>query len=62
MPEGVNSFQKKIQKNKNPKFSLIIPVLNKREYLQRLIHSIQNQIYENIEIIFVDDYSKDGKI
>ena len=31
-------------------------------YLQRLIISIQNQLYENIEIIFVDDQSNDGSI
>ena len=60
--KGLILYKKRFKKNKNPKFSLIIPVLNKREYLQRLIHSIQNQIYENIEIIFVDDYSKDGTI
>ena len=37
-----------------------MPVLNKRFYLLKLIRSIQNQKYENAEIIFVDDHSTDG--
>ena len=60
--KGININKKRFKKNKNPKFSLIIPVLNKRQYLTKLITSIQNQLYENIEIVFVDDYSKDGSI
>ena len=60
--KGLNLYTKRFRKNKNPKFSLIIPVLNKRNYLLRLMTSIQNQIYDNIEIIFVDDFSDDGSI
>ena len=60
--KGININKKRFKKNKNPKFSLVIPVLNKRQYLTKLITSIQNQLYENIEIVFVDDYSKDGSI
>ena len=39
-----------------------MPVLNKRFYLLKLIRSIQNQKYENAEIVFVDDHSTDGSI
>ena len=58
----INLFQKRFKRNPNPKFSLIIPVLNKVTYLKRLMASIQNQKYINIEIIFVDDGSRDGSI
>lgn len=58
--KGINIYKKRFKKNANPKFSLIIPVLNKVTYLNRLITSIQNQLFDNIEIIFVDDCSKDG--
>ena len=60
--KGILLYKKRFKKNKNPKFSLVIPVLNKIMYLERLIKSIQNQLYENIEIIFVDDCSNDGSI
>ena len=60
--KGLIIYKKRFKRNKNPKFSLIIPVLNKHMYISRLMTSIQNQIYDNIEIIFVDDYSTDGSI
>ena len=46
----------------NPKISIIIPVYNKEKYILRILRSIQNQNFENIEIIFTDDYSKDNSI
>jgi glycosyltransferase involved in cell wall biosynthesis len=48
------------QKNKNPKVSIISPVYNREKYLIRFINSIQNQILIDIEIIFIDDFSKDN--
>ena len=46
----------------NPKISIIIPVYNKEKYILRILRSIQNQNFENIEIIFSDDSSKDNSI
>ncbi len=44
--------------------SIIIPVYNMEQYLNRCLESIVNQTYSNLEIILVDDGSKDssGKI
>lgn len=42
------------------KISIIVPVYNTKEYLRRCIESIQNQTYDNLEIICVDDGSTDG--
>ena len=46
------------------KLSVVVPVYNVEEYLKRCVDSIINQNYPNIEIILVDDGSKDssGKI
>ena len=59
---GINLYKKSFKRKKNPKYSLIIPVLNQKRNLIKLIKSIQNQPYENIEIIFIDDHSIDGSI
>ena len=48
----------------NPKISVIVPVYNIENYVKKCIESIVKQIYDNLEIILVDDGSKDdsGKI
>ena len=43
----------------NPLISVIVPVYNVEEYLDRCVGSIINQTYENLEIILVDDGSPD---
>lgn len=44
----------------NPLISVIVPVYNVEQYLQRCVESILKQNYKNIEIILIDDGSTDG--
>ena len=44
----------------NPLISVIIPVYNVEDYLDRCVKSIVNQTYDNLEIILVDDGSTDS--
>ena len=44
----------------NPLISVIVPVYNVEEYLDRCVESIVNQTYHNLEIILVDDGSTDS--
>ncbi len=44
-------FQKKV--------SVIVPVYNAQDYLERCVESIRNQTFRNLEILLVDDGAKD---
>ena len=44
----------------NPIVTVVIPVYNSKNYISRAMKSIQNQNIQNIEIILVNDYSKDN--
>jgi dolichol-phosphate mannosyltransferase len=47
----------KYEKNK---VTIIIPVFNEKNYIDKIIKKIKNNIYFNKQIIVVDDYSSDG--
>ncbi len=46
----------------NPLFSVLVANYNNSQYLDECIDSIENQSYQNYEIIIVDDQSKDNSI
>lgn len=46
----------------NVKVSVIIPVYNTEKYLDECLTSVQNQTLEDIEIVCVNDGSKDGSL
>lgn len=45
--------------NKEPIFSVVVPIYNIEKYLEKCIESIINQSFKDIEIILVNDGSKD---
>lgn len=44
------------------KISIIVPIYNSEKYLERCLNSIINQTYRNIEIILINDGSKDRSL
>lgn len=44
----------------NSKISIIMPTYNVEKYVDRAIKSIIHQTYSNIELIIIDDFSKDN--
>ena len=51
-----------LSKPKSPKISIVIALNNGEGYLKNGLISIQNQDFKDIEIIFVDDFSRDNSI
>ena len=45
---------------KEPLISIIVPIYNMQDYLEKCVKSIQQQTYKNIEIILVNDGSTDS--
>jgi len=54
--------KKYFRKVESPKISIISAIYNKQNYLLRFIRNIQNQDFNDIEIILVDDSSNDNTI
>lgn len=48
-----------MEKDNRTKVSIVMPVYNASNYLDRSLSDIVNQTYSNLEIIIVDDYSQD---
>ena len=56
-------FFNKIVKGKNsPYISVIVPVYNTEKYLPKCLDSLVNQTYKDIEIICINDGSKDNSL
>ena len=55
-------IRKKFQKRNNPKISVVIPIYSRELFLIRFLRTIQYQNFQDIEIIFIDDYSSDNSI
>ena len=47
---------------KNIKVSVIVPVYNVEKYIRQCLESIINQTYKNLEIIVVNDGTKDNSM
>ncbi len=45
-----------------PKFSIIIPVYNVEEYIEKCLESVKNQTYKDYEVIIVNDGTKDNSM
>ena len=52
----------KYKLHKFPKISIISPIYNREEFIMRFLRSIQNQKFNDFEIIFIDDCSKDNSL
>jgi alpha-1,3-rhamnosyltransferase len=59
--EKIKNKRKLEYNNKTgPLVSVILPVYNREKYIQETILSIINQTYDNLELLIVDDGSKDS--
>jgi len=53
---------KVFHKSINPKISIVIALYNAEPFIQNAILSIQNQNFDDIEIIIIDDFSSDNSV
>ena len=44
----------------DPKISIIVPCYNSEKYIVPCLEGIKNQTYSNIEVIVIDNESKDN--
>jgi len=59
---GILINKKTFTKLKNPDISIIATAYSKEKYISRFLRSIQNQNFDSIEIIIIDDFSDDNSI
>lgn len=57
-----NFFLKFIAKERQPRFSIIVPTFNSDRTLQRAIDSIQSQTFDDFEVIIMDGVSSDWSL
>ena len=57
-----NIVIKKFKKRDKPKISIITAIYNREKFLSRFLKNLQYQNFKDIEIIFVDDFSKDNSV
>lgn len=50
----------KTENQKAPLFSIIVPVYNVRDYVEKCIASVLNQSFRDFELLLIDDGSTDG--
>ena len=59
---GILLNEQKFERIFNPRISIISTVYNQEKYILKFLRSIQNQFFDNIEIILVDDFSIDKSV
>ena len=50
------------KQERQPLVSILIPVYNVEYYLEKCLDTVENQTYQNLEIILVDDGSTDHSL
>ena len=60
--KGLLINKRKFKISYKPKISIISTIFNNENKILRLLRSIQNQFFNDIEIIFIDDHSKDNSV
>ena len=57
-----NTVLKEFKKKEKPKISIISAIYNREKFLSRFLKNLQYQTFKDIEIILVDDFSKDNSV
>ncbi len=60
--DGAQTNKVKFKKSNKPKVSILISIYNRENTILRLLRSIQNQNFKDLEIIFIDDCSTDNSL